>query len=112
MSVFVADKLSLNSSFSGEIVTIQNLLRSNITDKKQTFVATSALINKDKAEKLAIAIAGQHSFFFSDNEWQPIVVKPCEVVVYDSTKNLAQLSFEFHFAQNQTQNIPSTIKNN
>lgn len=107
LSSFVAASLSAASVSEGDSVTIRRNHYIALSDRYQTFTASSAALRPVEARRLARSLASAYHYYFSAGAWQRIAIEPTSVTFLSDDEDLLVVQFSFRFVQNQADNLPS-----
>ena len=107
LSSFVAASLSAASVSEGDSVTIRRHHYIALSDRYQTFTASSAALRPVEARRLARSLASAYHYYFSAGAWQRIAIEPTSVTFLSDDEDLLVVQFSFRFVQNQADNLPS-----
>lgn len=77
-----------------------------LSDAAEHFTATSAMMPRHEAERIADCLASPHHYIHAGGSWAQIYIKPASVDVFDEAEDLYTLSFEFACSDGLLHNIP------
>ena len=107
LSSFVAASMAVAAVTEGESVLIQHRHHISLSDRYQSFTATSAALRPVEARRLARSLASAYHYYFNAGAWQPIAIQPASLTFLNDDEDLLTLQFSFRFVDNQADNLPA-----
>lgn len=107
LSSFVAASMAAAAVAEGESLHIRHRHYVSVSDRYQSFTATSAALRPVEARRLARSLASAYHYYFNAGAWQRIAIEPASVTFRNDEEDLVTLQFSFRFVENQTDNLPS-----
>lgn len=88
-----------------EEMTAERLRYLNITENSEVYTATTALMTREEARRLAMCLGQKYHYVKNGAAWLRITIEAGSFTVMDAEENMVRVEFQYRFTENQVENI-------